>query len=352
VRKRILIVSARVGAGHDGAARELARRLPGHRIERADFLDLLPGRLGPMLCDAYHRQLRTVPRSWDWLLHGLGLPGPAALAARMSILAGRNLLAVAGPDTDLVISTYPMASHAVATLRARRQLNAPLAVYLTDPSVHRLSITPGADLTIAPNATAARQALRFGAPWVEVANQIVGPEFNHGWAPGERARAREAFELPQGPRQALVVAGSWGVGDVERIARDVASSGTASPVIVCGRNANLLHRLRQHGYRHVFGWVSNMPRLMRACDVVVQNAGGLTMSEALASGLPVLTYRCLPGHGRANAKVLDQEGLVPWVRSQQDLPAALAAARSSAPLPGQSVAVLLGKLLETAAAAA
>jgi UDP-N-acetylglucosamine:LPS N-acetylglucosamine transferase len=55
----------------------------------------------------------------------------------------------------------------------------------------------------------------------------------------------------------------------------------------------------------------------------VQNAGGLTTSEALASGLPVLTYRCLPGHGRANAQVLDADGTVPWVRRQEDLPDAL-----------------------------
>jgi hypothetical protein len=67
---RVVIVSARVGSGHDGAARELARgfRARGLRVDCVDFLDLLPGRVGPLLCDVYRRQLTAAPWSWDWLL--------------------------------------------------------------------------------------------------------------------------------------------------------------------------------------------------------------------------------------------------------------------------------------------
>ncbi|MEO6088351.1 MAG: hypothetical protein ABIQ18_35085 [Umezawaea sp.] len=104
------------------------------------------------------------------------------------------------------------------------------------------------------------------------------------------------------------------------------------------------------GHPHVLGWVEDMPRLMHAVDVVVQNAGGLTTSEALAAGLPVFTYRCLPGHGRANADVLDRIGVVPWVRSAGDLPAALPAARppAVAALPAADPIPLLEKLLDVA----
>ena len=101
----------------------------------------------------------------------------------------------------------------------------------------------------------------------------------------------------------------------------------------------------------MFGWVEDMPRLMHAVDTVVQNAGGLTTSEALASGLPVLTYRCLPGHGRANAAVLDRIGLVPWILSRRDLTAALAAAgprTAGVTLPAEDPLPLLEKLVETA----
>ncbi len=62
-----------------------------------------------------------------------------------------------------------------------------------------------------------------------------------------------------------------------------------------------------------------MPGLMHACDVLVQNAGGLTSLEALAGGLPVVSYRCIPGHGRTNAAALDEVGLAPWIREPDQL---------------------------------
>jgi UDP-N-acetylglucosamine:LPS N-acetylglucosamine transferase len=344
---RIVIVSARVGAGHDGAAYALAGRLTGHDVEVVDFLDFLPGPLGRGLCDVYHRQLEILPRSWDWTLSLLGTAWGAALSARAATLACRRLSA-AVDGAGLVVSTYPLATQALSALRARTAFTAPFAVYLTDPAVHRLCVHRGADLHIAPNHHARVQARALGAGEVAVAAPLVGTRFRPATAT-ERTRARQAFGLPETGRLALVVAGSWGVGEVRETTADIAASGAALPVVVCGRNTGLRDRLAAAGYPHVFGWVDDMPRLLQAVDTVVQNAGGLTTSEALASGLPVLTYRCLPGHGRANAHVLDRIGLVPWPRDREELRIALASAGPPAvPGPAADTVPLLEKLVETA----
>jgi hypothetical protein len=62
-----------------------------------------------------------------------------------------------------------------------------------------------------------------------------------------------------------------------------------------------------------------MPALLRAADVLVENAGGLTALEAMACGLPVATYRPIPGHGRANAGTMARAGVTTWVRRSADL---------------------------------
>ena len=51
VQTRVLVVSASMGAGHDGAARELVRRLKaeGHEAEMRDFLTCPPLRIGVLL---------------------------------------------------------------------------------------------------------------------------------------------------------------------------------------------------------------------------------------------------------------------------------------------------------------
>lgn len=344
---RIVLVSARVGAGHDGAAYALADRLTGHDVEVHDYLDLLPGSLGNRLCAFYHRQLEVVPRSWDWTLSVLGTSWGAGLAARAATLAQPRLSALVR-GADLVTSTYPLATQALGVLRTRTTLTAPLVAYLTDPAVHRLAVHPRADLHIAPNHRAAEQAQALGAADVAVAAPQVRPGFRPAKA-SERRHARLAFGLPEHGRLALVVAGSWGVGQVRETADDVAASTAAIPVVACGRNTALRDQLLAAGHQHVFGWIDDMPRLLHAVDVVVQNAGGLTTSEALAAGLPVLTYRCLPGHGRANAAVLDRIGAVPWIHTRHELEPALAAAPPYDRLvAAQDVVPLLEKLLELA----
>jgi UDP-N-acetylglucosamine:LPS N-acetylglucosamine transferase len=86
------------------------------------------------------------------------------------------------------------------------------------------------------------------------------------------------------------------------------------------------------------GWVSDMAALMAASDVVVQNAGGLTSLEARQSGLPVVTYRSLPGHGTTNNRGLVEAGWATWARDPGELPRRLAhalAARVVAAVPGE-----------------
>lgn len=49
---------------------------------------------------------------------------------------------------------------------------------------------------------------------------------------------------------------------------------------------------------------------MAAADVVVTKPGGLSTSEALGLGRPLLLTRPIPGHEEANARYLAAEGTV------------------------------------------
>jgi hypothetical protein len=144
------------------------------------------------------------------------------------------------------------------------------------------------------------------------------------------AEARRRIGLAPSQRGILIVAGSWGVGDVVEAFDLIAASAEFVPVVVCGRNDALAAELRRRGGGLVFGWTDQMPLLMRACDAVVQNAGGLTCMEAFASGVPVLSFRPIPGHGIENAEDMETAGVAGYVRDAQDLLPALAAATGPA----------------------
>ncbi|MEV7379570.1 glycosyltransferase [Streptomyces lydicus] len=176
----------------------------------------------------------------------------------------------------------------------------------------------GVDVHLAAHAVPAAQARAAGAQDVRVCGPVVDPRFRPS-AELERHRVRARFGLPNDAPLALLVAGSWGVGPVRQVARELHDCGAAVPVVVCGRNEALAGQLRADGVEHVYGWVNDMPGLMHAADVLVQNAGGLTSLEAFAAGLPVASYRCIPGHGLTNAAALNEAGLGVWIRNPADL---------------------------------
>lgn len=228
-----------------------------------------------------------------------------------------------------------MASQLVGLLKRGGRISAPVLTYLTDPAVHPLWLAEGVELYLASHPATLRQLKHWrGAPIVLVA-PAVRPGFRPGHDSQDRQRARRAFGLPDGPL-ALVASGSWAVGQIEQAALEVAASGVATPVVVCGDNTVLRARLRGLSPGVVLGWVTDMPALMRAVDVAVLNSGGMTWAEAHSVGLPVLHYRPLPGHGRANAALLHEAGQVPWVRRPTDLPAALRETLAAAPYPSHT----------------
>jgi UDP-N-acetylglucosamine:LPS N-acetylglucosamine transferase len=103
--------------------------------------------------------------------------------------------------------------------------------------------------------------------------------------------------------------------------------------VACGHNEDLRARVAAEGTAVPVGWTEAMAELIRACDVVVQNAGGLSCLEALACGVPVLSYRCLPGHGRTNAAALEQAGWIRWIREPDELATALKSVLTEQPEP-------------------
>lgn len=316
-----------MAGGHDGAAHELARRLRarGLTVDVRDYLAALPFGSGWALRWLYAQQLRRAPASYSALYRVLGRPGPLlALSIWLSTWACPRLRRWAR-GYDCVVATYPLAGQALGRLR-RSDAAMPLVVFLTDFSAHPLWVVDGADLHLTLHPVTAAQVRAIApAARVRVAGALVGPAFTAPTGAGDAAIAlRSRLGVLPSERLALMVAGSWGVGDIEDAAREIVASGVAHPVIVCGRNELLRRRLESEGLGTPLGWVEDMATLMRASDLLVQNAGGLTALEAFAVGLPVVSYGCLPGHGRTNSVAMAEAGVASHGCRYPSLAAALA----------------------------
>jgi len=322
----VLIVSASMGAGHDGAANELSRRLErdGHHTTTIDFLDTVPARGGSVLRFCYEWQLKLTPWSYEATYRMLfALPFlTAPVIALIGLLTSRRLLRCARrAEADVIVSTYPLASLAFGRMRQRGKIGVPVITFITDFAVHPLWTHPGVDLHLAVHPQAAAEAHARSGGRAAAPGPLVTERFRTALPDRESARAK--LGLPQTKPVVLLVAGSWGVGDLERTFDEVAGAGAFVPLALCGTNDHLRRRLTAKGAGVALGWTDEMPALMSAADVLVENAGGLTCMEAFASGLPVVTYRPIAGHGRGNALDMARAGVAAYVEPDNDLAPAL-----------------------------
>src|SRR5690348_3418082 len=135
--RTILIVSASMGGGHDGAANELRRRLTsaGYGVHVVDFLDLVELNVGRVIEAIYRFQLRMAPWSYQltysisWLLR---MPTTA-----LGMWLTRRKLSrwVRKLEPDVIVSVYPLSSLVLGRMRRKRVLRIPVVTYLTDFSV-------------------------------------------------------------------------------------------------------------------------------------------------------------------------------------------------------------------------
>ena len=323
-RARVVILSASVGEGHDGAARELARRLSGHGFDTAvhDYMRALAPLGRTVVRDGYRPTVQYAPRVFDWLFDSLECRGWVQGIERWLCRSAEPTVLRWVAGADVVVSTYPLASQTLGALRENGSLRAATATFLTDPAAHRQWCHRSIDHHLTVTQATADDAARYGIE-PRAVGPLCSPPFSRSPTPGTRARVRSELGLPASAPVVLISAGSLGMGLIPDAVLAVGRHAEAWTVVLCGRNEALQRHLAGFDRTLALGWRSDVPALMAASDVLVHNAGGLSFTEALVVGLPAITYMPIPGHGRANAAVLADAGLAPWPRTPAQLLAAI-----------------------------
>ena len=301
-----------MAAGDDGVAAELQRRLEnlGHVTAVRDYLGALPFRLGYLIRFLYATQLQVAPVTYEAVYQLTARFRLAYFVAHRIALLGCSRVSRWARGYDVIVATYPMAGQALGHLR-RLGLPAKVIIFLTDFAVHPLWVNRYADLHLTLAQAPAEQIMSIEPlARVKVAGAVVRPEFIDVCTKTMPPEVPIGHTEPDGRHPlVLLVAGSWGVGRVGIVAKELVDHGFPMPVIACGGNRHLYRKLKRKRLGVVLGWVDDMASVMEATDVLVHNAGGLMSIEALAAGLPVIGYRCLPGHGCANAEAMTRAGV-------------------------------------------
>lgn len=320
---RLLLLTGTMGEGHNVAARaleEAARAIwPECVIETVDVLDHMGPGAGASLRGTYVANVQTTPWLYELYFTSIHRMDWFARASKRVVgtWAAMGLAtAIERFQPDLIVSTYHVASAALATMRRRGELEVPAATWVTDFAPHPMWMFADADLTFVLSETSARAALEV-EPNAEV--RVAAPPVGDEFGPGDRRAARASLGWGAEEYVLLLSAGSYGFGEIDATVDAMLAATGEEParvVVICGHNTRLAERLRARGLPDdrltVLGWVSDMPAYLHACDVVITNAGGSTVLEALTCGRAVVTYRPIAAHGRANSALLSQAGLAAY----------------------------------------
>ena len=317
-RRRLMIVSAKLGGGHDAAGRALEeawrRHWPHSEVRWVDTLDAMGPGVGAAFRWIYVSSVERAPWLYEFFYQATWRYRWFSRSSKLftSTWAGLRMAGeIDGFEPDAILSTYPLGSGGLAWLRRRRGLAVPVAAWVPDFSPHPFWVHAELDATFVMHE-AALPVARASEPSAEVRASAlpVSQEFR----PGDQATARRRFDLDPDAFVVLVAGGAFGFGIAEPLVRAILDAHERVQVVaVCGRNTAALARLEALGLYRTrllpLGWVDDMATLNQAADVVVTNAGGATALEAIACGVPVLMAEPIAAHGVANARLMTKAGL-------------------------------------------
>lgn len=298
----LLTVFTRVGGGHKAAALAVAERAreEGMLAESRDSFDLGPRLFG----DAYLKwHLETTSRSpklYERAYYGSNKRGGPVESLRLTIhcVVFRKLLAeVERMAPRVIVATHHIPLVVLGRARRKGLLKIPVVGVVTDYTAHAVWAERGVDAFCTASAlptwelsmhgVARDRIVRTGIP--------VRPAF-------ERiARVRDP--LASEPLRVLVTSGGFGVGPLREIVRSCASIPNVALTVVCGASEELRARVAADlagTSANVIGFERDMPARVADAHVVVGKAGGLTVSETLTAGRPMIIVGAVPGNEQQN----------------------------------------------------
>jgi len=338
---RVLIATATAGGGHLAAAAALDeawRELrPGDIVERLDVVKFFSPLHRKIHADGYVKIVQHAPELWGLMFGKTDNPKVARRLNQLKRLFPSNSRARFLRHTsqfkpDAVLCTHYLPLETLGSLqerpRPRRYGPSPgktpfVVSIVTDFEAHALWMEPCVNLyCVAAEETKARLIAR-GAPAQDIVAAGIPIAAKFSARPDAKA-VRKKLGLRDDQPALLVLSGGFGMGPVAEILAELDKVDRPfQTVVVTGKNEELRRDLaagdRTHP-THVLGYASNMHELMASADLIITKPGGLTTSEVLAVGKPLLIVNPIPGQEAANSDFLLERGAAAKVNRVEDLP--------------------------------
>jgi processive 1,2-diacylglycerol beta-glucosyltransferase len=330
-KKKILILHASAGHGHEKAARAVdaeCRASGESDVKLVDVLEVTSLGFGRRYRALYFFMIRKIPWLWGFLYAFTDLSWVYFFIKPLRRLnnhffAKKLEALVESESPDIVISTHFLATEVVSYLKKTSRVKSRLITVITDYMPHAFWITAETDVYTVATPLAKKDMVRRRVPdtKVFVTGIPTEPKFSH---PPIRDAAARSLRLDPAVFTVLITSGGAGVGIASALVERLSiMEPPIQQLVVCGTNHALLAALcgKYSGrpWLHFYGFIDNIHELMAASDLVVGKGGGLTITESLCAGKPMVLFGAVPGQESRNVQQVVGYGAAANARSLKEV---------------------------------
>lgn len=322
MKKKALLLYISRFSGHYRAARaieagfaELTEEVEVTKINALGYTNPV---LGKIINRAYMEVIRKRPEIWERMYDNPEVMKRTQKARealhRFNMAKIGRLVKKYSPDAVFCTQAFPCGM--MSDYKRKFLSDVPLIGVLTDHAPHSYWLNNEVDYYVAPSVETANRLKEKGVPGerIRVYGIPVDPVFA---SRQDKDIALSMVGLKSGKPVVLIMGGSQGLGAVEETVLSLVSDRKRDYqlMVVTGSNTRLLKRLQKTVIQgntdevKLFSYVDNVDILMDAADVIVSKPGGMTTSEALVKGLPIVIVKPIPGHERMNTDYLLSKGV-------------------------------------------
>lgn len=332
---KILIFYASYGGGHLSAAKSIqayiTENYPEHITQLVDCMKYVNKPIEKMTTAAYREMAKKAP--WVWgKIYDKSQKGPLAHISTRSntIMAIKLLKLLRAEQPDLIISTHPFSSQMCSYLKRKGKITAKISTIMTDFAPHDQWLV-GKEYT--DYYFVANNKMREYLVNQEIEKNKVYttgiPLSSRFLEPFNKLEIFKSFDLNPIKQTILFFAGGeFGLGKnqtVDIFKCIVKNFKDIQMIAIAGKNEKIQESFNEYVKKYnredsikVLSFTDKVPELMAISNLVITKPGGLTITESLASSLPIIVISPIPGQEEENAEFLEEKGIAVWIRKHDN----------------------------------
>ena len=355
--KKVLIMSASTGGGHNRAARAIKEELESRTIDNmsieceiVDSLKLVNNTMDKVISRGYEKSALYTPKAYGSVYRF----SETTIASKnefktnpLTSLMARKFKHLLNESTpDLIIGTHPFPMIAISTLKKNNNIHSlsrsesfykstkvdipPMISVLTDYTTHSTWIQNEIDYYIVGHEYVKELLVYEGVDSEKV--KAFGIPVEKSFL-SHRDRETVLTELGLSPEKltVLLMGGSFGAGNIKETLEDlIAIDRDFQILVITGRNEHLKDKLSKmldstiHNKNIcLLGYTNKMNDILASIDVLISKPGGLTTTEALLNDVPMIVPYFIPGQEEENLDFLTNCGAALRTTKKYSLPVLL-----------------------------